>query len=106
MTQPPTAPSATSDRDARPAAASRDGRRQGNGRARRKASPAPGQDRLDSEEAVTRPAIEARDPAATAHAHEGLEEHESAFAEIDGLLVTIETTRGDVRAGAGGASPA
>jgi hypothetical protein len=46
---------------------------------------------LHSEETVIHPEIEAREPGATRHAHEGHDEHERAFGELAGLLDRIDT---------------
>lgn len=44
---------------------------------------------LDGEESVIHPEIEARDPGATRHAHEGHDDHERAFDELAGLIDTL-----------------
>ena len=44
---------------------------------------------LETEETIIHPAIEARDPAATAHAHEGHEDHERAFDDLEALLRNV-----------------
>jgi len=56
---------------------------------------------LDSEETFIHPAVEARDPSATAHAHEGHEDHERAFDELAGLLDAIAAAPDAGRTAAG-----
>jgi hypothetical protein len=52
---------------------------------------------LQGEEAVIHPEIEARDPGATRHAHEGHDDHERAFGELSALLDTLLAADPDAR---------
>ena len=53
-----------------------------------------GEGHLDGEEREIHPAVEARAPGASAHAHEGHDDHERAFAELAALAAALDGAAG------------
>ena len=53
---------------------------------------------MASEETVIHPAAEAAEAGSTSHAHEGHDDHEQSFADLDRLITAVETAVGSDRA--------